>query len=395
MTSPVVRTLAPALRELLGPEPALRLRTWDGGEYGPAYAPAVVLNNPGALRRLLWAPGELGLARAYVTGDLDFEGDLADGLRRLRRTALRAPRRRTAAILRALVRTPGVVGSRPPVPGAEARLRGRPHSRRRARAAISHHYDLSNAFYELILDESMAYSCAYYGPGDDLAGAQRRKLDLICAKLGMRSGMRILDVGCGWGSLPLHAARSYGVAATGVTLSREQQAHVRERAAGLDVTVRLQDYRDVHDPPYDAVASIEMGEHVGRDDYPAYASALHRLVRPGGRVLVQQMSRGARHPGGGPFIERYVAPDMHMRPIGETIALLEASGLVFEHAESMGDHYVRTVQAWQQAFDSHYSRALALVGAQTARVWRLYLAGGALAFEEGRMDVHQILLRRP
>ncbi|GAA3409600.1 cyclopropane-fatty-acyl-phospholipid synthase family protein [Streptosporangium vulgare] len=402
--------LAPLLRGLFGGEPPLRLRTWDGGAYGPPDAPAVVLRSPRALRRLLWSPGELGLARAYVTGELDVEGDLADGLRRVWATAHRARTARMARAVaplraaRALVRVRGALGRPLPPPAAEARLGGRAHSRSRDRAAISHHYDLSNDFYSLILDESMAYSSAYFEPGDTLAAAQRRKLDMVCRKLRLRPGMRLLDVGCGWGSLILHAAREYGVSATGVTLSREQKAFVESRSEGLDVTVRLRDYRDVDSTPgapgapggpYDAIASIEMGEHVGQDNYPVYAAALHRLVRPGGRVLVQQMSRGAGHPGGGPFIETYIAPDMHMRPVGATIGLLEASGLVFEHAEAMGGHYVTTVNEWYRTFESRHAEAVAMVGEEMTRVWRLYLVGGALAFEQGRMDVHQILLRRP
>lgn len=396
--------LAPLLRGLFGGEPPLRLRTWDGGAYGPPDAPAVVLRSPRALRRLLWSPGELGLARAYVTGELDVEGDLADGLRRVWATAHTAHTARTARIgglrgaARALVSVRGALGRPLPPPATEARLGGRAHSRSRDRAAISHHYDLSNDFYSLILDESMAYSSAYFEPGDTLAAAQRRKLDMVCRKLRLRPGMRLLDVGCGWGSLILHAAREYGVSATGVTLSREQKAFVESRSEGLDVTVRLRDYRDVDTGPagpYDAIGSIEMGEHVGQDNYPLYAAALHRLVRPGGRVLVQQMSRGAGHPGGGPFIETYIAPDMHMRPVGATIGLLEASGLVFEHAEAMGGHYVTTVNEWYRTFESRHAEAVAMVGEEMTRVWRLYLVGGALAFEQGRMDVHQILLRRP
>ncbi|WP_436756866.1 class I SAM-dependent methyltransferase [Streptosporangium sp. V21-05] len=393
--------LAPLLRGLFGGEPPLRLRTWDGGAYGPPDAPAVVLRSPRALRRLLWSPGELGLARAYVTGELDVEGDLADGLRRVWATAHTVRKARTVAPLRAaraLVSVRGALGRPLPPPATEARLGGRAHSRSRDRAAISHHYDLSNDFYSLILDESMAYSSAYFEPGDTLAAAQRRKLDMVCRKLRLRPGMRLLDVGCGWGSLILHAAREYGVSATGVTLSKEQKAFVESRSEGLDVTVRLQDYRDVAigtAGPYDAIGSIEMGEHVGQDNYPVYAAALHRLVRPGGRVLVQQMSRGAGHPGGGPFIETYIAPDMHMRPVGATIGLLEASGLVFEHAEAMGGHYVTTVNEWYRTFESRHAEAVAMVGEEMTRVWRLYLVGGALAFEQGRMDVHQILLRRP
>lgn len=388
-----LRALVPLLKDLFGGQPPFRLRSWDGGEYGPADAPVLVLRTPLALRRLLWNPGELGFARAYVSGDLDVEGDLADAMRRIRMSEVR-PRINAVHAARALVTLRGVLGPRPPVPVTEARLSGRPHTRGRDRVAIAHHYDLSNDFYRLILDESMAYSCAYFGPGDDLARAQRRKLDGICRKLRLEPGMRLLDVGCGWGSLLLYAAREYGVTATGVTLSQQQKTFIEERAAGLAVTVRLQDYRDTADGPYDAIASVEMGEHVGQANYPAYAATLHRLVKPGGPVLIQQMSRDGARPGGGPFIEAYIAPDMHMRPVGATIELLTRSGLTFTHAEAMGAHYVRTIRAWYETFETSRTAATALVGDQMTRVWRLYLVGAALAFEQNRMDVHQILLER-
>ncbi|HMD92700.1 MAG TPA: cyclopropane-fatty-acyl-phospholipid synthase family protein [Trebonia sp.] len=233
-----------------------------------------------------------------------------------------------------------------------------------ARAGI----DLPAAFYRLILDESMAHSCGYWpGPDGGLASAQAAKLDMVCRKLGLRPGSRLLDLGCGWGSLTVHAARHCQARVTGITLSAEQGGFIRGRLDALGLGdlagVRVQDYRDAGGGPYDAIASIEMGEHVGAAGYPAFCAALRDLVRPGGRVLIQQMSRGRRTPGGGAFIESYIAADMHMRPVGETVSLLESAGL-----EVLGD--------------------------ERARLWRLYLAGGALAFEEGRMGVDQILAAR-
>ncbi|WP_030450275.1 SAM-dependent methyltransferase [Herbidospora cretacea] len=386
----VATRLADTVAGLFGGELPVGLRTWDGGFAGPADAPVVVLRSPLALRHLLWAPGELGLARAYVSGHLDVEGDLADGFRRVWAAGRGGPgMAELARGARALLGL-GVAGPRPPIPASEARLRGRPHTRGRDRDAIAHHYDLSNELYSLILDPSMAYSCAKWAPGDDLASAQRRKLDLVCAKLGLGPGTRHLDVGCGWGSMVLHAA-GYGAESVGVTIAAEQQAFVRARGG----EVRLQDYRDVSDGPYDAISSIEMGEHVGEENYPVYASALFNLVRPGGRVVVQQMSRGANAPGGGPFIERYIAPDMHMRPVGRTVAMFEDAGFEVLHVEGMREDYAKTVRAWYDTFESHYDEAMALVGEEVARVWRLYLVGGGLAFESGRMSVHQITLGRP
>jgi cyclopropane-fatty-acyl-phospholipid synthase len=243
----------------------------------------------------------------------------------------------------------------------------------------------------------MAYSCAYFtstDPGYTLFDAQRDKLDLICRKLGLQAGSRLLDVGCGWGALSLHAAQHYGARVVGVTLSRQQVDFVRSRAAerGLDgqVEIRLQDYREIPQVGFDAVASIEMGEHVGAANYPTFARVLHRCVREGGRVLVQQMSRRHR-PGGGAFIECYIAPDMHMRPVGQTVALLEDAGLEVRDVQAMREHYVRTVRAWAETLEKNWDAVVAVVGEQVARVWRLYLVGGALVFEEGRMGVDQIL----
>jgi cyclopropane-fatty-acyl-phospholipid synthase len=286
-------------------------------------------------------------------------------------------------------------------------VRGRLHSRARDRRAISHHYDLSHEFYALLLDPTMAYSCAYYGddPDQSVGSAQRAKLDLVCRKLDLGPGRRLLDLGCGWGSLSLHAAEEFGARAVGVTISAEQKRFVDQRIAerGLEgrVEVRLQDYREVALPgsvdegAFDAVGSLEMGEHVGERSYPAYVDVLRRAVRPGGRVLVQQMSRTGRHRGGGPFIESFIAPDMHMRPVGDTISLLELGGLEVRDVQALREHYVRTVAGWLANLDAHLPELTGLVGEEVARVWRLYLVGGSLAFRDGRMGVDQILCVRP
>ncbi|WP_399894113.1 class I SAM-dependent methyltransferase [Streptomyces sp. BBFR51] len=402
--------LAALVEDALGGPLPVRLRAWDGTETGPADGPVVVVRSRRALRRLLWQPGELGLAQAYVTGELDVDGDLADGLRRMwaatRERRLHPPRPGLTDRVRAAgtaVRL-GAVGPRPATPAAQARLRGGLHTRSRDRAAVSHHYDLSNDFYRLLLDETMAYSCGVWADEDtdaegSAADAQRAKLELICRKLGLTSGVRLLDVGCGWGSLTLYAAERHKAQVTAVTLAKEQAAYVREqvRERGLEhrVEVICQDYRDITGGDYDAVSTVEMGEHVGDAEYPAFAAALHRLVRPRGRVLVQQMSRGRNAPGGGAFIEAYIAPDMHMRPLGETVQLLEDAGLEVRHTESLREHYVRTVTAWEHTLERRRDEFVALVGEETARVWRLYLVGGALAFEQRRMGVDQILSVRP
>ncbi|MFB6618306.1 class I SAM-dependent methyltransferase [Streptomyces sp. NPDC085524] len=391
---------------LPGPLP-VRIRAWDGSRTGPADAPEVHLRSPGALRRLLWQPGELGLAEAYVTGDLDVEGDLADALSRAGRAVRDRPAVRPgpagmAAAATLAVRL-GVAGPPPKRPDGRARLTGSLHSASRDRAAISHHYDLSNDFYALLLDESMAYSCAYWTRPDDpaytLADAQRDKLDLICRKLALRPGDRLLDVGCGWGSLTLHAAREHKARVTAVTLSRAQHDAVTERAVREGVAdlvdVQLRHWRDIDGGGYDAAAAIEMGEHVGDAEYPAFATKLHNALRPEGRLLIQQMSRGAHAPGGGAFIETYIAPDMHMRPVGRTVDHLETAGLETRSVEALREHYTTTIDAWRATLEQRWNDFEALVGTTTARVWRLYLAGASLAFAERRMGVDQILSVRP
>lgn len=409
----VAKTIVELVEQLFGKqspgfELPVRLEAWDGSVAGPEGMPRVVLRSRRALRTLLWSPNELGLARAYVSGDLDVRGDLVDGLRRFWVLArnnnlggLRLAPSDWAKITRTAVRL-GVIGPRPAPPAEEARLSGRLHTRGRDRQAIAHHYDLSNDFYKLLLDESMAYSCGYWtsdAADFTLADAQRKKLDLICHKLGLKPGMRMLDIGCGWGSLILHAAQHYGVHTTGVTLSQQQrdyiQTQIDERGLSDRVTVRLQDYREINDDPYDAMSSIEMGEHVGEGNYPTYASTMFRLLKPTGRLLLQQMSRGKIAPGGGAFIESYIAPDMTMRQVDGTIGHLTKAGFELRDLEALREHYVRTIEAWGARLEEDWDNFLAMVGPNQARVWRLYMAGSALAFEENRMGVDQFLLVRP
>jgi cyclopropane-fatty-acyl-phospholipid synthase len=406
----VATKLSALLSPLTGGELPVRLKAWDGSVAGPQDAATLHITSRKALRRLLWEPNELGIAQAYITGEVDVPGgaaELAAGLRTVWQHARRTgagpirltPRQKLTAA--ALALRLGALGRRPTVPSTQAKMTGTLHSRARDRAAIAHHYDLSNEFYGLILDQSMAYSSAYYtSPELSIGQAQQAKLDLICRKLGLQRGMRLLDVGCGWGSLSLHAAEHYGVQVLGVTISAQQHEFISKQIAQRNladrVEVRVQDYREVREAPFDAVSSIEMGEHVGEHNYPSYAGVLFGHLKPTGRLLLQQMSRAAgAAPGGGAFIENYIAPDMHMRPLSQTLGFLEAAGFEVRDVQAMREHYVRTVEQWLETFESNYSQAVAMVGEEMARVWRLYLVGGGLSFEEGRMGVDQILAVRP
>jgi len=415
--------IAAALRPFIGGDLPVRLRAWDGSEAGPSGAPVVELRSIDAVRRLLWHPGELGAAQAYVTGELEVHEDPDWDLDRILTHAFSVARDRglsggrpgPAAMVHAvrLAVGLGALGRPPALPASQAKLRGRLHSKLRDSRAISFHYNLSNEFYALILDPSMAYSSGYHSsPEQSLEDAQRDKLSLVCRKLGLTEGSTLLDVGCGWGSLSLHAAEHFGATVTGITIAAEQKRFIDERIKerGLEdrVTIKLCDYRDAVGPvgaggavgtgqatTYDAVSSIEMGEHVGERNYATYASVLHRAVKPGGRVLIQQMSRSGRWPGGGPFIENFIAPDMTMRPVGETVGYLERAGLEVRDVHGLREHYVLTVGGWLERFEANTERLTELVGEEVVRVFKLYLVGGSMAFRDGRMGVDQILMVRP
>ncbi len=394
--------LVPLLRALTGLELPVRLRAWDGSEAGSAKpTTTIVLRSRRALRRLLWRPNELGLTRAYVAGDLEIEGDLfallalpdtmAAGVDR---PELRLRRRSMLATALRL----GAVGSPPRPPAEESRLRGQRHTRRRDRAAVSHHYDVGNDFYRLVLGYSMTYSCGYWeSSGGSLAQAQAAKHELVSRKLGLAPGKRLLDVGCGWGSMVIHAAREHGVQAVGVTISQAQAELARKRVAeaGLAdrVEIRLQDYRDVADGPYDAISSIGMAEHVGAVRLPEYAATLAGLLAPRGRLLNHAISKSLR-PGGDPqpsFLDRYVFPDGELLPIGTTVSALESAGLEVRDVESLREHYALTLRQWVANLEAGWDDGVRLSSAGRARVWRLYMAGATVAFEWNRIGVHQVL----
>lgn len=385
--------------------PPVTVRFWDGSELrAQADVPAtVVLRDPGALIHLLRAPGQLGLARAWVDGSLDVEGDLEAVLRT--RNAFARVDLTTADRVRLAQGAVRALGIRllhpPPIPAIEARLSGRRHWLARDRAAVRHHYDVSNRFYRLVLGPSMVYSCAYFAtPSDTLETAQEQKLDLICRKLRLREDERFLDIGCGWGSLVMHAAAHYGARGVGVTLSEPQAELARERVAhaGLEhrVEIRVQDYREIVDGPFDKIASVGMYEHVGRAELAHYAGTVAQLLRPGGLFLNHGITRLAPHaPEPDPFISRYVFPDGELHPLADVVGVLQGAALEVRDVESLRDHYGLTLRRWVANLAAHREEALGEVGPQRERVWRLYMLGSALGFEAGEISLHQVLAARP
>ncbi len=398
--------LASIIESMLGDDLPVAIRAYDGSELGPPDAPAtIIVRSPDALRRIITAPGELGFARAYVAGDLDLEGDVFAALSL--RDRLPNVKVHPREIL-AMAREVGYKNLRPlPAPPEEARLRGRRHSVARDRAAISHHYDVSNDFYRLFLGPSLTYSCAVFSnDATTLEEAQASKYELVSRKLMMEPGMRLLDVGCGWGGMVMHAAQHNDVRAVGVTVASRQVelASKRVAEAGLAdrVQIRNQDYRLVDDGPYDVISSIGMFEHVGEARLAEYFDHLYALLPPGGRLLNHGISRPARTDGKtdakfsrGGFISRYVFPDGELHEVGRVVSIMQQAGFEVRHVESLREHYAKTLRHWVANLESGWDEAIELVGQPRARIWRLYMAASAVNFEANRNQIHQILGVKP
>jgi len=409
------------LDDVFGPIPSRRfaVRFWDGSLDEPAEEPrfTLVLESPSALRRMLLPPNELAIAESYIFGDVDVEGNLeaAADLGDLAATQLRSPRAifRLMRHVMALPRDDARAVDRSNTP-AISHLGGKRHSKKRDRDAVRFHYNVGNAFYALWLDARMVYSCAYFAhESDDLDRAQESKLDLICRKLRLKPGERLLDIGCGWGGLIMHAARRYGVFALGITLSESQAELARERiaAAGLSdrVSVELRDYRRLKaEPSFDKISSVGMIEHVGLARLDEYFASAHRALRPGGLFLnhgIVSIDGSRPHSSAsrvaarlwhrGEFIDRYVFPDGELVPSAAVVASAERSGFELRDVESLREHYTRTLGHWVQRLESRHDEAVALVGEPTYRVWRLYMSASAYGFRTGRIGVIQSLLAKP
>jgi cyclopropane-fatty-acyl-phospholipid synthase len=395
----VAVALSPLVRTLLGDPAPLPVRFWDGSLFGEPSSPAtVVLRSPSALQRIIHAPGELGFARAYVSGDLEVEGDLIHALRVLSAVNphLRVEPRMWFRTVRSAAKL-GLLGHGPAPPPEEARLRGRPHSKRRDASAIAHHYDVGNDFYRLVLGPTLTYSCARFEtPDTTLDSAQEAKYDLVCRKLGLEPGMRLLDVGCGWGGMACHAAAHYGVQAVGITLSQAQRDLARKRVSSLDleehVDIRLQDYRDLPDEQFDAISSIGMLEHVGHGRLQEYSGILAACLRPGGRLLNHAITtpNGATW-GRRSFLARYVFPDGELPDLAAVVAATQRTGLEVRDVECLREHYALTLRAWLANLDANWQEALSVVGPARARIWRLYMSGSVVSFEAAEIGVNQVL----
>lgn len=399
-------SVADLLSDVLGDGVPVAFRAYDGSSFGPVDArTTIVVRSPNALRRIVTAPDELGFGRAYVAGELEVDGDIFDVMAVANYIEeLRLGPRQVAAAAK-LVGWKGLKPLAPPP--EEARLHGRRHSRGRDAAAIAYHYDVSNDFYRMVLGPSLTYSCAVWHDGTaTLEEAQANKHELVCRKLDLQPGMRLLDVGCGWGGMVLHAAEHHGVHAVGVTLSEPQaelaRKRVAERGLGDRVEVRHADFRDVDDGPYDAISSIGMFEHVGFTELAGYFARCHALLRPEGRLLNHGISRphhaGRKHrhwwePSfiDRSFTERYVFPDGELHEIGNVVSAIQRAGFEARHMESLREHYALTLRCWVRNLEANWDAAVAEVGAGRARVWRLYMAAAAVGFEHDDNQVHQVL----
>ncbi|WP_248958852.1 SAM-dependent methyltransferase [Sphaerisporangium perillae] len=397
-------TLAQIFEKIVGPEANVEFVAYDGSKAGPSGAAVrIEVKSPIAVAYLAQSPGEMGLARAYIAGHIDVHGDMYTLLSEMAQLTLDdLPAREKISVARSLGLKPLLMRVPPPPQevrrSAMARLGSR-HAKQRDAEAIHHHYDVSNRFYEWVLGPSMAYTCATFPEdGSSLEEAQFAKFDLVAKKLGLKPGMRLLDVGCGWGGMVIHAAKHYGVKGLGVTLSR-QQAEWAQKAiaeAGLSelAEVRHLDYRDVTESGFDAVSSIGLTEHIGKDQLAGYFGFLYGKLKPGGRLLNHCITRPTgkeRTINKGGFINRYVFPDGELESVGHLIREMEDTGFEIRHEENLREHYAKTLEKWVANLDDHWDEAVEEVGQGTARVWRLYMAGCIVGFERNKVQLHQVL----
>ncbi len=390
--------LATAFATVVPPERGVGFRAYDGSSIGTVGADVVLeITNPRGVQYIASSPNQLGLARAYVSGDLEIHGSAYDALSRL----YPMPLDHISLVdkVRLAREFAPFALARPEPPPQERRLRGRRHSKGRDAEAIHHHYDVSNRFYRYVLGPSMAYTCAVF-PSEDasLEVAQEDKFDLVCRKLGLQPGMRLLDVGCGWGGMVLHAVKNYGVSAIGVTLSRQQaewgQLAIEDAGLSDRAQIRFSDYRDVRETGFDAISSIGLTEHIGKQNYPAYFGFLLSRLRPEGRLLNHCITRPH---GADPthyrrsFVNRYVFPDGELASPGHIISAMNDAGFEVRHEENLREHYALTLKHWCENLEDNWDACVEEAGVPTSRVWRLYMAASRLGFDINMIQLHQVL----
>jgi len=390
--------IADAFAMVVPAERQVGFKAYDGSSVGLVDADVVMeLKNPRGLQFIAGSPNQLGLARAYVSGDLEIHGNAYEALRRLYPLPLDHVTWSDRAKLAKEFAKPAL--ARPTPPAQERRLKGGRHSKGRDAEAIEHHYDVSNRFYSWVLGPTMAYTCAVFTrPDASLEEAQEEKFDLVCRKLDLKPGMRLLDVGCGWGGMVLHAVKHYGVTAIGATLSKQQaqwaQQAISEQGLGGRAEVRYSDYRDVREDNFDAVSSIGLTEHIGRAQYASYFSFLQGKLRPGGRMLNHTITRPDNSEPSHykrSFINRYVFPDGELSSPGLVMNAFNDAGFEIRHEENLREHYALTLAQWCNNLEDNWEAAVAEAGLPTARVWRLYMAASRLGFELNTIQLHQFL----
>lgn len=397
----IAERVQPLVESLLG-EPPISINFWDGSSLGPTDSTlALEVSSPDAVKHILWAPGDLGVARAYVSGEIDATGDVVDVMLALSQgdATLTGLAKSLPSVLGS-AKSLGLIGGPPAVPDIEYQppLLGA-HSRKGDADAISHHYDVSNDFCELVLGDAMTYSCALFEtPETSQVDAQAAKHDNICRKLGLHTapGQRLLDVGCGWGSMAIHAAKHFDAEVTGITISKEQAelAQIRVDQAGVSnlVEIKLLDYRDVGSQKFDAISSVGMSEHVGKNNLVDYFKVLKTALRPEGRLLNHAISMiGGTKLSSRSFMYRYIFPGGELIDIGDSLDAMQQAGFEIRDVESRREHYAMTLRRWIANLEANWDEAVELVGLERARAWKLYMAASAVGFIDAGLGLHQAL----
>ncbi len=390
--------LSEVFTSIAGPNAPVEFVAYDGSKAGTVGSEVrLEIRSPRAIELIMSHPGQVGLARAYVAGEIEIHGDIVRMCEAL--SYIRISQLAWSDRARLIKEFAPYLIKHQKSPPEEKKLRGRRHSKSRDAEAIAHHYDVSNQFYSWVLGPSMAYTCAVFtAPDSTLEEAQEEKFDLVCRKLDLKPGMRLLDVGCGWGGMVRHAVKNYGVTAIGVTLSAPQaqwgQQAIIDDGLSDKAVIRFSDYRDVPETNFDAVSSIGLTEHIGKENYPAYFRFLKSKARPQARLLNHSITRSndkQRAYYNNSFINRYIFPDGELTGPAKIMEAMTAEGWEVRHQENIREHYTKTLNAWRDNLEANWDSAVAEVGERKARVWRLYMATSQYGFSRNMIQLHQFL----